>query len=121
MKVAITSTGKELDSDLDRRFGRCAYFLVVDTESDDVEIVDNGAIAAGGGAGIAAAQQIIDRKVNALITGNLGPNAFHTLNAAGVEMYNSVPGKVSELLDKFKKGELEKAESSNVGGHFGMR
>lgn len=109
MKVAITSTGKELDSDLDRRFGRCAYFLVVDTETDSTEIIDNSSTVLGGGAGIAAAQQLIDRKVNVLITGNVGPNAFHTLNAANVEIYNGVPGKVSELLDKLKRGELERA------------
>ena len=121
MKVAITSTGKELDSDLDLRFGRCAYFLVVDTETNSAEIIDNSSVALGGGAGIAASQQLINGNVNVLITGNVGPNAFQTLNAANVEIYKSVPGKVSEILEKFKKGDLEKVESSNVGGHFGMR
>ncbi len=120
MKVAITSTGKELDSNLDRRFGRCGYFLVVDTDSKDVEIIDNSAIAAGGGAGIAAAQQLIDRKVNVLITGNVGPNAFQTLNGAGVNIYTGQIGRISELVDLFEKGELERTDAPNVGGHHGM-
>jgi len=121
MKVAITSTGKELDSELDRRFGRCAYFLVVDTENDDMEAIDNSAIAAGGGAGIAAAQQLIDHDVKALITGNVGPNAFQTLNASGIEIYTGESGTISELMERFRKGELGKAGSANVGGHHGMR
>ena len=121
LKVAISSSGKDLTSDLDIRFGRCANFLIIDTESGELEIIDNGAIAAGGGAGIAAAQQLIDHNVEALITGNIGPNAFHTLDAAGIKIFRGTTGKASDLLDHLAGGKLEQANSSNVGGHFGLR
>ena len=121
MKIAVTSTGKDVKSELDRRFGRCANFLVIDTEgNDEVEVLDNKAIASGGGAGIAAAQQLIDRKIDVLITGNVGPNAYETLHAAGVEIYSGENGRILDLIDRFVRGELKKSDSSNVNGHFGL-
>ena len=121
MKIVITSTGKDLNSELDRRFGRCAYFLLVDTETNNVEAMDNSAAAAGGGAGIAAAQLIINKGINALITGNVGPNAFQALSAAGIEVYGGAEGRASEVLERFKKGELTKVQTPSVGRHFGLR
>ena len=118
MKIAITSTGNTLDSKLDQRFGRCAYFLVVD--DDKVEAINNSSIAAGGGAGIAAAQSVIDNKANVLITGNVGPNAYSTLQAAGIEMYMAQNGTISDILEQFKQGKLNRIGGANVGGHHGM-
>ena len=121
MKIAVTSTGKDIRSNLDRRFGRCANFLVIDTEDNDPEVLDNSALATGGGAGIAAAQMLIDKKIDVLITGNVGPNAFATLHAAGVEIYSGRNGRILDLIDLFIRGELVRSDSSNVNGHFGLR
>ena len=118
MKIAITSTGNTVDSKLDQRFGRCAYFLIVD--DDKLEAINNSAIASGGGAGIAAAQSVIDNKANVLITGNVGPNAFNTLQAAGIEVYMAQNGAITDILEQFKQGKLNKVGGANVGGHHGM-
>ena len=87
MKVGITSNGENLDSDIDQRFGRCKYFIIVDTETMDFEALSNENMMASGGAGIQAAQTIANKGVEAVITGNIGPNAFQTLAAAGIKIY----------------------------------
>jgi predicted Fe-Mo cluster-binding NifX family protein len=121
MKIAVTSTSKDVHSELDTRFGRCANFLVIDTEGNEPEVVDNSKIASGSGAGIAAAQMLIDRKVDVVITGNVGPNAFQTLEAAGVEIYSNMNGRILDLIDLFIRGELKRSASPNVQGHHGLR
>ena len=120
MKIAITARGNDLDSQVDPRFGRCAVFLVVDTESMAFEAVQNASAAAGGGAGIQAAQLVADRDVEAVLTGNCGPNAFRTLQAAGIEVIVGVSGTVRDAAERYKSGALAATEGPNVGSHFGM-
>ena len=87
MKIAVSSTGKNLDSQLDPRFGRCAYYLVVDSDDMSSEVFPNESATMGGGAGIQAAQFLASQKVQVVITGNCGPNAVQTLSAAGIELF----------------------------------
>jgi predicted Fe-Mo cluster-binding NifX family protein len=119
MKIAVTSTGKTLDSQVDPRFGRTAFFVIVDTETMDFTVIENENIAAGGGAGISSAKTVIDTGTQAVLTGNCGPNAERTLNAAGIKIYTGVSGKVSEAVELFKTGKLTKATEPNVQTHFG--
>ena len=119
MKIAITATGKTLNSQVDPRFGRTAYFVIVDTETMDFTVIENENIAAGGGAGIGSAKTVIDTGVQAVLTGNCGPNAERTLNAAGVKLYTSVNGTVSEAVELFKAGKLTETTEPNVQTHFG--
>jgi predicted Fe-Mo cluster-binding NifX family protein len=119
MKIAVTSTGKILDSQVDPRFGRTAYFIIVDTETMDFTVIENENIAAGGGAGISSAKTVIDTGAQAVLTGNCGPNAERTLNAAGVKLYTSVNGTVSEAVELFKAGKLTETTEPNVQTHFG--
>jgi predicted Fe-Mo cluster-binding NifX family protein len=119
MKIAVTSTGKTLDSQVDPRFGRTAYFIIVDTETMDFTVIENENIAAGGGAGISSAKTVIDTGAQAVLTGNCGPNAERTLNAAGVKLYTSVNGTVSEAVELFKAGKLTETTEPNVQTHFG--
>jgi predicted Fe-Mo cluster-binding NifX family protein len=121
MKIAVSAAGNSLDSDIDPRFGRCAYFLVVDTEDMTFEYFDNGTIANGGGAGIQAAQFISSKGAKAVITGNCGPNAVRTLNAAGIDVIMGQKGKVREAIDRYKKGELIPSKEPNVSEHHGMQ
>lgn len=121
MKIAITSQGDNLDSQADPRFGRCAYFLIVDTESDSLEAVQNPAVGAGGGAGIQASQLVLDKGVEAVVSGNVGPNAFRTLRGAGIKIYGGASGTVREALGSFKEGRLQEFPDASVPGHFGMR
>jgi len=100
MKIAISSNGKDLNSQIDPRFGRCAYFLIVETEDMSFEAFDNENIALGGGAGIQSAQFVASKGAKAVITGNCGPNAVRTLSAAGVELFVGQAGTVKEVIEK---------------------
>ena len=87
MKVAVSSSGTDLDSQIDPRFGRCAYFIIYDTDNMNFEALDNDSMGLGRGAGIQSAQFIADRGATAVLTGNCGPNAVQTLPAAGVPLF----------------------------------
>lgn len=121
MKIAITSQGDQLSSEVDPRFGRCLYFVIVDIETDSFEAVPNPAVGAGGGAGIQASQLMIDRKVEAVVSGNVGPNAFRTLLSAGMKIYSGASGTVQEASKSFKEGKLQEFSNASVPSRFGMR
>ena len=121
MKIAITAKGKSLVSALDPRFGRAKYFLVLETETRDFQAVSNDQNAqATQGAGIQAGKNVVDTGVEAVITGNVGPKAFRTLQAAGIKIYLCSGESLSaqEALDRFGKGELEEVSEANVAGHW---
>jgi len=120
MKIGISSTGKDLDAQVDSRFGRCRYFLIVDTDTMSFEYISNESAMASGGAGIQAAQSVAKAGVEAVITGNMGPNAFQTLSAAGIKVVTGVSGTVKDAVEKYKKGELKETTAPSVGSHFGM-
>jgi len=102
MKIAITSTGKDLDAKLDERFGRCAYFLVVDSETYDFNVIDNTrAVNKGEYTGIATTKILINRDIKVLITKYIGPNAFRELNDVNIEIYQGKSGTVLEVLDNY--------------------
>ena len=119
MKICVTATANSLDAQIDPRFGRCSYFVIVDSETMQFEAVPNMAAAASGGAGIQAAQTIAKEGVKLLITGNVGPKAFQALAAAGIEIATGAFGAVREAVEKYKRGELSKTGAPTVGGHFG--
>ncbi len=120
MKIAISSTGKSLDSQIDPRFGRCQYFIFVDPETMEFEAFDNEGLMAMGGAGVQAAEFIVNKGAKALITGNLGPNAATALSSSGVKVL-LVSGKtVREAVEEFKSGKLEEVSGPTVPPHFGM-
>jgi predicted Fe-Mo cluster-binding NifX family protein len=119
VRIAITSTGKTLDSQVDPRFGRAAFFLIVDAETGKFDSLENDAANAGGGAGISAAKTVADAGAKAVLTGNCGPNAERTLSAAGIQLYTSVGGTASQALELFRSGKLSQASGPNVSSHFG--
>ena len=121
MKIGVSSTGENLDANVDQRFGRCKYFLIVDTESMEFEVLSNENAMASGGAGIQATQTIAKTGAEVVVTGNVGPNAFQTLSAAGMKIFTGASGTIKESIEKYKKGELKETEAPNVGSHSGMR
>jgi len=121
MKIAITAKDSSLESDVDPRFGRCSHFLIVDLDTMNFELISNESAMASGGAGIQAAQAVAKTGVEALLTGNIGPNAFQTLSAAGIKVFTGASGTIKEAVEKYKKGELNETEAPNVGSHSGMR
>jgi len=121
MKVCISSTNNDLEASVDPRFGRCQYFLFVDTETMNFEAVGNPAFIAGGGAGIQAAQFIVNKGAKVVLTGDVGPNAFQALQAGGVKIVTGTQGLVKDVIERFNKGELGYAGAPSVESHSGMR
>ena len=131
MKIAISSNGPGMDSQVDLRFGRCPYFLIVEIENKEIkgsEPIENTSINQLGAAGITAAQAVADQGVSAVITGNVGPRAFTVFEQLGIEVYQG-SGTVKEAVGKYLRGELKKisgptgpmgANKPGAGRGFGM-
>jgi predicted Fe-Mo cluster-binding NifX family protein len=120
MKVAVSSSGTNLDSQIDPRFGRCAYFVIVNTDDMSFEAFDNEGVALGGGAGIQSSQFVASKGAGAIITGNIGPNAVQALSATGVEIFMGQTGSVGEAVERYRRGDIKPEGSPNVTDHYGM-
>ncbi|OQY06654.1 MAG: dinitrogenase iron-molybdenum cofactor biosynthesis protein [Planctomycetales bacterium 4572_13] len=119
MKIVVTAQGNELSSEVDLRFGRAGNLLVIDTETGDFQTHSNTTnLNAAQGAGIQTGQNVAELGVEAVITGNVGPNAFKVLNAAGVKIFLSKKQTVAEAIDAFKAGQLKEVDQANVEGHW---
>jgi predicted Fe-Mo cluster-binding NifX family protein len=117
-KICVTSSGSTLDSMIDPRFGRCAYFIIADPETLDFEAVANEAAMTSGGAGIRAAQTVTSMNIEAVLTGSVGPNAFPALKEAGVRVLAGVSGTVRSAIESYNKNMLQELATpgpSNVG------
>ena len=120
MKIAISSIGPSVDDEVDSRFGRCQHFIIVDIDTDTVEVLNNSNIAAAGGAGISAAQQIAKQDIEAILTGNCGPNAYKVFEAAGIKVITGVSGKVKDAMKKYQLGAYSESKFANVDNHHGL-
>jgi len=120
MNIAITATGPSLDANVDPRFGRCPYFLIVDTDTLKFEAVENSNVMLGGGAGIQSAQLMAEKGVQSVLTGNCGPNAYQTLSAAGIGVIIGCSGAAADVVEQFKAGGFDATGAPNVAGKFGL-
>ncbi|MBN2450777.1 MAG: NifB/NifX family molybdenum-iron cluster-binding protein [Lentisphaeria bacterium] len=119
MRIAITAQGPGLDAPLDRRFGRARFFVVCDTESGAVTAADNiQNLNAVQGAGVQAGGNVVALGVEAVLTGNIGPKAFATLQAGGVRVYHGADGTVGDALEAFRQGRLQEAEGPDAEAHW---
>lgn len=119
MKIALTTSGDDLNSPLDQRFGRAPKFLIYDMDTNTFEMVDNAQnLNAMQGAGIQSAQNIARLGVGAVISGHCGPKAFRTLQAAGIKIYNTSAITVTEALEQYRAGTLNESSSADVDGHW---
>lgn len=119
MKIAITSSGTDLTSQIDPRFGRCPYFIIIDPDTEKFEAIENPNVQAMGGAGIQSAQLVANKGAEFVLTGSCGPNAFQTLSAAGVKVITGMVGTVKEAISRFKSGQFQPTQAPDVGAHFG--
>ena len=120
MKICVSAVSSSLDAQVDPRFGRCPYLVIVDDETMQFEAIPNVASDAMGGAGVQAAQTIVGKGVKVLITGSIGPNAFQALSAAGIKIMTGASGTVREVIEKYKKGELKETNAPTATGHLGV-
>jgi predicted Fe-Mo cluster-binding NifX family protein len=119
MIVAVTAKGKKLSDEVDPRFGRAPYILIVDTETMEYQALDNKFnVNAFKGAGIQAATMVAEKGAEVLLTGYCGPNAFRTVQAAGMKVVNDVTGTVQQAIDTFRSGKVQYSENANVEGHW---
>jgi len=119
MKIAVTSTGDELISDMDPRFGRARYFIIVDSETLEYEVAENRQnLNLPQGAGIQAAKTIVDQGADVLISGYCGPKAFDVLIAAGIKVVTGAKGRVIDAITQYKSGQLQSVDGPNVDGHW---
>ena len=123
MKIAISSTGNNLESEVDARFGRCSYFLIVEIENNEIKdfkAIENTAKAQMGGAGITAGEIVAKQKVDAIITVNLGPRAFSVFEQFKIKTYQG-EGKIKEVVQDFLDGNLKELTNANGPQHVGLK
>ncbi len=118
MKIAISSIGDKLGSQISPVFGRCQYFIIADVNKKikSHKSIQNQAVNQFGGAGITSAQAVGNEKVKAVISGAVGPRAFSVLQQLGIEIYNGETGTVKENIEKFIKGDLKKLSAPGPMG-----
>ncbi len=116
MKIALSVNRPNIEGEIDPRFGRCLYFIFVEPETMQYEVEENPNLGAASGAGISTAQFVASKGAKVLITGNIGPNAYKVLFAAGIEMFTGVSGGIREVMEAYKSGDLK----SSVGPTGGM-
>jgi predicted Fe-Mo cluster-binding NifX family protein len=120
MKICVTAAADNLQAAIDPRFGRCAYFIVVDTDNLEFKAIANPNLDFSGGAGIQSAQLVASEGVAAVVTGNAGPNAFQTLSALQIKVYIGASGTVSQAIADYQAGKLQELNSPSVAAHNGM-
>jgi predicted Fe-Mo cluster-binding NifX family protein len=120
VKIVVSSNGADLDAPASPVFGRCPTFVFVETETMSFEAVENPAVGAAGGAGIQAAQFVVARGAQAVVTGNVGPNAFDVFGAAGISVYLFGEGTVRQAVQAYQAGQLPVSGSASVAEHSGM-
>jgi predicted Fe-Mo cluster-binding NifX family protein len=117
MKIAVPAEGNTMESVVCQSFGRTYYFIVVDSETLEYKVIDNQAVSSEGGAGIKAAQAVVDSGADAVVTFHCGQNAADVLKAADIKILKAVPGKISEMIQKYKAGELSELTQIHPGHH----
>lgn len=124
MKIAVSAESNDLKQNVSPVFGRCPGFIIAEIEESQVKehfFIPNPAMQAGMGAGIAAAQEIAKQGAKAIISGNIGPNAFSVLKQSGIQVFQFYSGSIETALKQFAEGKLTEINASTAGGHFGMR
>ncbi|MBN3033861.1 MAG: NifB/NifX family molybdenum-iron cluster-binding protein [Candidatus Saganbacteria bacterium] len=120
MKICVTAAAGSLDAAIDPRFGRCAFFIIIDPATLEFKALPNPNLESSGGAGIQSAQLVANEGVEAVVTGNVGPNAHQTLSALGIKVLIGASGTVSQAVADYRAGRLQEAAGPSVSGHFGQ-
>ena len=120
MKICISSTGKDMNSQIDPRFGRCTYLMIIQTDDMSIDVFENEYKSLGGGAGIQAAGFVHSKGVKTVLTGNCGPNAMNVFSESKIKVITGQAGLIKDAVEKFKNGELTPSVNPTVGEKAGM-
>ncbi len=120
MKIAVSAAGKDLESTIDERFGRCRYFIILETENMSYEVIENTNADLSTSAGIQSASLVASKGVEAVITGNCGPKAMQVFAATTIKVIIGQHGMIKDVVEKFKRGELNPSTRGNVPGVSGV-
>ena len=120
MKIGISSTGKDMNSQIDPRFGRCAYFMIIQTDDMNLDVFENEYKSLGGGAGIQSAGFLHSKDVKVVLTGNCGPNAMNVFSEGNIQVITGQAGKIQDIVEKFKNGELTPSVNPTVNEKAGL-
>ena len=119
MNIAVSSVSDSLDGEVDQRFGRARYFVIINDESNTVRVVDNDInLQLPSGAGIQTASRLVKEGIKVVLTGHCGPKAYQVLCAADVDVYLGVEGRISDAVERYRQNRLVKADSYDVEGHW---
>lgn len=119
MKVVITAQRAAWDAPVDARFGRARTFVLIDTESRELQEIPNSqALDATQGAGVQAAALVCRTGAEALVTGHCGPKAFAALAAGGVKVFTGAEGTVADAVTSLVAGQLHQADAADVAVHW---
>jgi len=116
MKVAISAAGINLESTIDERFGRCRHFIILETDDMSFEVIENTNADLSTSAGIQSASLVASKGVKAVITGNCGPKAMQVFAATTIKVIIGQHGVIKDVVEKFKRGELNPSTRGNVPG-----
>lgn len=119
MKICITAQGPTLEAPVDNRFSRCANFAILNPDTMEYESLPNPGAMTSGGAGAQAAQFVIEHEVDVVLTGHVGPGAYHTLNASGVTIYIGISGTVRDAISQYQAGKLTATSSPTTPARSG--
>jgi len=120
MKIVVTSSGTNLDAATHPLFGRCPMYIFIDTDDLSFQAVENPALSAPGGAGVQAAQFVLQQGAQAVVTGNVGPNAYQVFQSANIPIYLFEGGTVREAAEAFRTGQLTATQAATAREHAGM-
>lgn len=119
MKIAISCTEKSVHASVDPRFGRAACFYIYDSDTGEYDFIDNQqSLNSPSGAGVQAAQIVVNAGVDVLLTGHCGPKAFRAVRAARIKIFTNVSGPIAEVISACQNGQLEEATEADVEGHW---
>jgi predicted Fe-Mo cluster-binding NifX family protein len=118
MKVAVSSTGPTLDDQVDPRFGRCPYLLIINPDTMEFEALPNTNAELGGGAGIQSAQLVAEKGASTVLTGRCGPNAVQVFGQGGVQVVTDVSGTVRQAVQQFATGTLKPSSAAQAAERF---
>ena len=120
MKIAISATGRDMESNIDTTFGRAHFFLIVDTETKKEKVIVNKVGDRPSGVGITVANITANEEIDAVITTDIGPLAFETFEQCGIRMYQA-EGKIKDAIRQFEEGKLSEITKATGPKYMGLK